>query len=96
MLMDLLVYSPWFLVPLQVILCLKCKRLIWKLLPLLIYAAAMLYFFVMCRSTSGLESFLYASVGDLFAIPIGASAAGWLIALVILLCCRLKQRFCKR
>ncbi len=96
MLLDLLVYAPWVLVPVQVILCLKCKRMIWKLLPFLISAAAMLYFYILCRCTEGLDSVLYACIGAFFTIPIGACLAGGLIALVIRLCCKLKRHVCKR
>lgn len=96
MLLDLLLYSPWVLVPLQVVLCLKCRRLIWKLLPLLISAAAMLYFYILCRFTEGLDSFMYACIGAFFTIPIGACLAGWLIVLVIWLCCKIKQHVCNR
>ncbi len=97
MLFDALSYSPWVVVPLQVFLCLKCKRLIWKLLPLLILGSAMAYFYIRFQLIEGWwDSLWYGVICGFLTIPIAACLAGWLIALVIWLCCKIKQYVCKR
>lgn len=92
MLIDVMMWSPLVLIPVQIALCMKCRRLIWKLIPVILFAVAMAGNFIASYFTDGWAGIGYFVVAVFHVYPLGGCVIGWLITFCINLYFRLKKK----
>lgn len=78
MIIDAVSWIALMVIPIQIVLCLKCKRKFWKFLPAGISAAAAIYCYMMSYLTTedGWISVSYFMIAVLSLIPLAASGIG--------------------
>ena len=67
----------------QLILCFKAKRLVWRLLPTVLSALAAIVCGVMCMIITGWDVFAWLFFLIVFLIMLGACALAWLIRAIV-------------
>lgn len=83
MIIDVLLYSPLVIIPLQIALCLtKCHRF-WKLVPLIVGTILLVTCFIKGTVMDGWTGFGYCIITFFLIPPVAACGLGWLIAFVI-------------
>lgn len=83
MIMDLLLWSPLLVIPIQILLCLQSRRRIWKFIPFALSLCGMIGCFVMSFVTDGWEGASYWMIATFCAVPMVACGVGVLLAICI-------------
>lgn len=83
MMINLLLWSPLLVVPLQIFLCLQSRRKIWKFLPFVLSLCGMVGCFGMSFTVDGWEGASYWMISTFCAVPMMACGVGALLAICI-------------